>query len=183
MSFFMFFLRITCQTDFKMCPYRYIWSSKMMLCRLFVVLSKTLFSNDSLVIWAYFLMSAVPGSWKRPARKHLKPFWQHIMKKHTSKSRMGAKMSQKRPRLGSKWTTWPPPQLTQFHPSGPLGDTCALKSQKTRSRHTDFMKSLEKSSKWTPKNNPNASEVVEMVSHCHPNQLQSQAFSRWGAFL
>ena len=62
MSFFMFFLRIACQTDFKICPYRYIWSSKMMLCRLLVVFSKTLFSNDSIVIWPYFLMLAVPGS-------------------------------------------------------------------------------------------------------------------------
>ena len=154
-----------------------------MLCRLFVVFSQTLFSNDPTMIWAYFLMLAVPGSCKRPARKYLKPFWQHIMKKHTSKSRMGAKMSKKRPRVRSKWPTWPRPQLPHFHPSGPLGDTWALKSQKTCSRHTDFMKSLEKSSKWTPKNNPNASEVVEMDSHCHPNQLQSQAFSRWGAFL
>ena len=91
MSFFMFFLRIACQTDSKICPYRYIWSSKMMLCRLFVVFSPTLFSNDPTVIWAYFLMSAVPGSCKRPARKHLKPFWQHIVKKHAPKSHLGAK--------------------------------------------------------------------------------------------
>ena len=62
------------------------------------------------------------------------------MKKHTSKSRMGAKMPKQRPRLRSKWTTWPRPQLPYFHPSGPLGDTWALKSQKTCSRHAILWK-------------------------------------------
>ena len=140
MSFFMFFLRIACQNDSEMCPYRHIWSSKMMLCRLFVIFSQTVILNDPTLIWAYFLMLAAPGSWKRPARKHLKPFWQHMMKKHTSKPRMGANMSKKRPRLRSKWTTWPRRQLPHFHPGGPLGDTWALKSQKTHSRHAILWK-------------------------------------------
>ena len=73
-------LRFARQNDFQKCQNRDISSSKMMPCRFFVVFSDTLFLNDPTVIWAYFLISVGPGSWKRPARKHLKPFWQHIGK-------------------------------------------------------------------------------------------------------
>ena len=142
MSFFMFFLRIAYQNHSKMYPNRNIGSSKMMLCRLFVVFSQTVFLNDPTVIWPPFHKLAAPWIWKTRAGKHLKPLWQHIVKKHAPKSHLGAKTTKKRPRLRSKWTTWPRTQLSHFHLGGSLGDTWALKSQKTRPRHADFMKSL-----------------------------------------
>ena len=97
-SFFMLFLRIACQNDSKMCPYRNIGSSKMMLCRLFVVFSQTVFLNDPTMIWPHFLKLAAPWIWKTGEGKHLKPFWQHIVKKHAPKSHLGAKTTKKRPR-------------------------------------------------------------------------------------
>ena len=130
-SFFIFFLRIACQNDPKMWPYRHIWSSKMMPCRLFVVFSRTLFLNDPMVIWTHFRMSADQVSGKKPARTHSKPLWRHILAKQLSKTHTGAKLTKNRYQLRSKWTTWPPTQLRYLSLGAPLCDTWApnLKKQ------------------------------------------------------
>ena len=138
---FWLFLRIACQNDLKKCPYRHIGSSQLMPCRLFVVFSPTLFLNDPTMILPHFLMLADQGAGKKPARKHLNPFWWHIVKKQPSKTHLGAKITKNRSRLRSKWTTWPPTQLRYFSLDAPLCDTWAPRSQKTGSRHTNLPKS------------------------------------------
>ena len=152
-----------------MCQYRYIGSSKLMPCRLFVVFGQTVFLNDPTMIWPHFPMLAAPWRWKTHAGKHLKPFWQHIVKKHAPKSHLGAKITKKRPRLRSKWRTWPRRNLSHFSLDAPLCDTWAPRSQKTGSRHTNFPKSVTNGC-------PQARKVVKMNANL-------AFFSRRGAFL
>ena len=87
--------------------------------------------NDPIVIWTHFRMLAHQGSWKKPARTHSKPLWRHILEKQLSKTHLGAKITENRHRLTSKWTTWPRPQFTHLSLGAPLCDTWApnLKKQ------------------------------------------------------
>ena len=104
--------------------------------------SPTLFLNDPTVILPHFLMLADQGAGKKPARKHLNPFWWHIVKKQPSKTHLGEKITKNRHQLRSKWTPWPRTQLPYFSLAAPLCDTWAPRSQKTGSRHTNLPKSM-----------------------------------------
>ena len=52
-------------------------------------------------------------------------------------------MPQNRPRLEVQMHAWPPPRVNYFRSGDPLGDTCALKSQKTRSGLNFYEKSFQ----------------------------------------
>ena len=160
-SFFMFFLRIACQNDSQMCPYRNIGSSKMMLCRLFVVFSQTVFLNDPTMIWPHFLKLAAPWKWKTLARKQLKPLWQHIVKKQCPKSHLGAKTTKKRPRLRSKLTTWPRPKILIFHKLHPFA-THGHQDRKKQVTGIQFFRKVDKSNPIGTQSCQNQSKLQDL---------------------
>ena len=154
-----FVRRFARQNDSRKCKNRDIWRSKMMPCRFFVVFSDTLFLNDPTVIWAYFLMSVAPGSWKRPARKHLKPFWQHIGKNTHLEITHGSENVKKSTQTGSPNGRLAAATDYLFSPGWPFGRHLGTQTSKNTIRAWRFM---QKSSKCTSLNDAKASETVKM---------------------